>query len=91
MAGVIDLVQRCYLGIEMRANVLHFDPALPAGLGRVKVRLRYRRQILDVEVDHDLPRGSHERVNSHKALQEREPSIEELGRLVQRRLHYEDA
>ena len=37
----------------MRANVLHFDPALPAGLGRVKVRLRYRRQILDVEVDHD--------------------------------------
>jgi alpha,alpha-trehalase len=53
MAGVIDLVQRCYLGIEMRTNVLHFDPALPAGLGRVKVRLRYRRQILDVEVDHD--------------------------------------
>ena len=53
MAGVIDLVQRCYLGIEMRANVLHFDPALPAGLGRVKVRLRYRRQILDVDVDHE--------------------------------------
>ena len=58
MAGVIDLVQRCYLGIEMRGNVLHFDPALPAGLGRVKVRLRYRRQILDVEVDHDVLRIS---------------------------------
>jgi alpha,alpha-trehalase len=56
MAGVIDLVQRCYLGIEMRANALHFDPALPHGLGRVKVRLRYRRQILDVEADHDLLR-----------------------------------
>lgn len=56
MAGVIDLVQRCYLGIEMRANILHFDPALPDGLGRVKVRLRYRRQILDVEADHDLLR-----------------------------------
>lgn len=53
MAGVIDLVQRCYLGIEMRANVLHFDPALPSGLGRVKVRLRYRRQILDVEADRE--------------------------------------
>ncbi len=53
MAGVIDLVQRCYLGIEMRGNVLHFDPALPTGLGRVKLRLRYRRQILDVDVDHD--------------------------------------
>lgn len=56
MAGVIDLVQRCYLGIEMRANVLHFDPALPHGLGRVKLRLHYRRQILDVEADHDLLR-----------------------------------
>jgi alpha,alpha-trehalase len=56
MAGVIDLVQRCYLGIEMRANVLHFDPALPEGLGRVKVRLRYRRQMLDVEADRDVLR-----------------------------------
>jgi alpha,alpha-trehalase len=56
MAGVIDLVQRCYLGIEMRGNVLHFDPALPTGLGRVKVRLRYRLQILDIEVDRDLLR-----------------------------------
>jgi alpha,alpha-trehalase len=56
MAGVIDLVQRCYLGIEMRENVLHFDPALPEGLGRVKLRLRYRGQILDVEVDRDVLR-----------------------------------
>jgi trehalose/maltose hydrolase-like predicted phosphorylase len=56
MAGTIDLVQRCYLGIETRANTLHFDPALPADLGGIKVRLRYRRQILDVEVDHELLR-----------------------------------
>ncbi|ADH84854.1 glycoside hydrolase family 65 central catalytic [Desulfurivibrio alkaliphilus AHT 2] len=54
MAGTIDLVQRCYLGIEMRANILHFDPSLPADLGCLKVRLRYRRQILAVEADHDL-------------------------------------
>ena len=56
MAGSIDLVQRCYIGIEMRANVLHFDPALPDDLGRVRVRLRYRRQVLDVDVDHDMLR-----------------------------------
>lgn len=53
MAGSIDLVQRCYIGIEMRANVLHFDPALPDALGRVKVRLRYRHHMLDIEVDHE--------------------------------------
>jgi alpha,alpha-trehalase len=54
MAGTIDLIERCYLGIEMRENVLHFDPALPADLGCIKVRLRYRRQILDIEAGHDV-------------------------------------
>jgi alpha,alpha-trehalase len=53
MAGTIDLVQRCYVGIEMRGNALHFDPALPEDLHRIKVRLRYRRQVLEVDVDHD--------------------------------------
>jgi alpha,alpha-trehalase len=58
MAGTIDLIQRCYIGIEMRANILHFDPALPDDLRQVKVQLRYRRQLLDVEVNHDLLRIS---------------------------------
>ncbi|WP_366655691.1 glycosyl hydrolase family 65 protein [Fodinicurvata sp. EGI_FJ10296] len=53
MAGTIDLVQRCYVGLEMRGNTLHFDPALPEDLHRIKVRLRYRRQVLEVDVDHD--------------------------------------
>jgi alpha,alpha-trehalase len=53
MAGTIDLVQRCYLGIEMRGYVLHFDPALPSALGRVRARLRYHRQTLDIEATHD--------------------------------------
>lgn len=52
MAGTVDLVQRCYLGVEMRANTLHFDPAFPSGLHRVKVRLHYRCQTLDVEANH---------------------------------------
>jgi alpha,alpha-trehalase len=56
MAGTVDLVQRCYLGVEMRADALHFDPALPSDLRRVAVKLRYRRQLLDVEADHDTLR-----------------------------------
>jgi alpha,alpha-trehalase len=56
MAGTIDLIQRCYIGIEMRANVLHFDPALPDHLRRIKVRVRYRRQVLNLDVDHDTLR-----------------------------------
>ena len=47
------MLQRCDIGIELRANALHFDPALPADLSRVRVRLRYRRQVLDVEIDHE--------------------------------------
>lgn len=58
MAGVIDLIQRCYIGIEMRANVLHFNPVLPDDLDRVKVYVRYRRQMLEVEVTHDVLRIS---------------------------------
>jgi alpha,alpha-trehalase len=56
MAGTVDLIQRCYIGIEMRVSVLHFDPALPDDLRQIKVRLRYRRQVLDIDVDHDMLR-----------------------------------
>jgi alpha,alpha-trehalase len=40
----------------MRANALYFDPVLPDDLGRVTIQLRYRRQILDVDVDHEMLR-----------------------------------
>ena len=53
MAGTVDFVQRCYTGIEPRAHVLHFDPKLPEYLERLSMRIRYRRQVLDVEVDHE--------------------------------------
>ncbi|MBS0002602.1 MAG: trehalose-phosphatase [Thioalkalivibrio sp.] len=53
MAGSVDLVQRCYLGIGTRGNVLHFDPAFPPELQCVTVRLHYRNQTLGVTADHD--------------------------------------
>jgi len=58
MAGTVDLVQRCLTGLETRANVLHFDPSLPEGLDSLQVQLRYRRQKLQVEVDHERLRVS---------------------------------
>jgi hypothetical protein len=59
--------------------------------GFLSIDKQIRGALIDVEVDHDLPKGSKERVDSHKALKNLEPAVEELGRLVQRRLHYEDA
>jgi alpha,alpha-trehalase len=52
MAGTVDIVQRCYTGIETRANALHIDPCLPDELDRLSTRIRYRQQILHIEIDH---------------------------------------
>ncbi len=50
MAGVIDLMQRCYTGIETRGHVLRFNPALPDELGRLRMRIRYRLHSLEIEL-----------------------------------------
>lgn len=53
MAGTVDLIQRCYIGIETRGNILYFNPALPDHMDRLKARLRYRNQELDIDVTKD--------------------------------------
>ena len=50
MAGTVDLVQRGYTGIETRGDVLRLNPCLPRELKRLKMRLRYRGQSLELEV-----------------------------------------
>ncbi len=42
MAGTVDLMQRCYTGLETRQDALWLDPHLPESLGRLEVELRYR-------------------------------------------------
>lgn len=53
MAGTVDLIQRCYTGIEPRANVLTFNPRLPDQLTHLKTTVRYRGQTLDLEITQD--------------------------------------
>ncbi|MGD9378862.1 MAG: glycosyl hydrolase family 65 protein [Methyloceanibacter sp.] len=50
MAGTVDLMQRCYTGIEMRDGVLRFNPRLPDEVDEMQATLQYRRHTLDVEV-----------------------------------------
>jgi trehalose/maltose hydrolase-like predicted phosphorylase len=50
MAGTVDLFQRCYSGLEMRAGVLTFNPRLPDEVFQMNATLRYRRHTLDVEI-----------------------------------------
>ncbi len=53
MAGTVDLVQRGYTGLEMRGEVLHFNPCLPRDLSRLNFNIRYRGQSVSVTVTHD--------------------------------------
>jgi alpha,alpha-trehalase len=50
MAGVVDLMQRAYTGIETRGHVLYFNPALPDDLDRLHLHIGYRFHSLEVEI-----------------------------------------
>jgi len=51
MAGSVDQLQRGYVGIETRENVLWFNPCLPRELNCLKFRIRYRDRLLEIEID----------------------------------------
>jgi trehalose/maltose hydrolase-like predicted phosphorylase len=46
MAGTIDLLQRCYTGLELRQHVLFFNPAIPVEVGSIEFDIRYRGYLL---------------------------------------------
>jgi trehalose/maltose hydrolase-like predicted phosphorylase len=53
MAGSVDMVTRCYAGIEIRDGRLWFHPLLPAEIASIKFHLVYRDQALSVTLSHD--------------------------------------
>jgi alpha,alpha-trehalase len=50
MAGTVDLIQRCYTGLEARRDTLRFNPDLPAELKHIEFNIQYRNHWLTVEV-----------------------------------------
>jgi alpha,alpha-trehalase len=64
MAGTVDIVQRCYTGIETRGDVLRLNPWLPERLRCVRLRVTYRGQAIQLEITHEhvtvtaLPSGA---------------------------------
>jgi alpha,alpha-trehalase len=53
MAGTVDVLQRCYTGIELRGDVLWLEPRLPPQLRRLRLFVRYRGQSLLIELEGD--------------------------------------
>jgi len=54
MAGTVDLVQRCYTGLEIRNDVLWLNPTLPEELETLRLRVRYRGHWISLHISHDL-------------------------------------
>ena len=56
MAGTIDLIQRCYTGIETRSDMLRFDPVIPEQLGSLAFDVDYRGHLVHLEFTTSLAR-----------------------------------
>ena len=56
MAGTIDILQRCYTGLEVRDDRLHLNPMLPPELESINVPIAYRGHVLDIDIDHTRAR-----------------------------------
>ena len=45
MAGTLDLMQRAYLGTEIRDNVLYFEPRLPGPIEELSFAVQLRTEL----------------------------------------------
>jgi trehalose/maltose hydrolase-like predicted phosphorylase len=50
MAGSVDLLQRCFAGLETRADALWFNPHWPSRFGALEFTVEYRGLTLEVRV-----------------------------------------
>lgn len=53
MAGTVDLIQRCYTGIETRSDTLQLNPCLPAELDEMRFDITYRQHRINLVLTHD--------------------------------------
>lgn len=51
MAGTVDIIQRCYMGIEFRNNIIYFNPNLPEEITNIAMTICYRDNLLNVKCD----------------------------------------
>ena len=53
MVGTLDLLQRCYTGLEVRDDVLWLNPQLPTELRRLTFTILYRGQLVELDFADD--------------------------------------
>ena len=52
MAGTVDIIQRCYTGLEIRDDVLWLNPRLPHEIEEIKFHIRYRSHWIKLKINH---------------------------------------
>jgi trehalose/maltose hydrolase-like predicted phosphorylase len=80
MAGTLDVLQRCFAGVELRDDVLWLNPFWPKSLGTLEFSIFYRDHLITLSIaDHTVRvssgLGSHlaVRVGCRGRLRELEP------------------
>jgi trehalose/maltose hydrolase-like predicted phosphorylase len=48
MAGTVDILQRCYTGIEFHDDILFLNPNIPRELPKLSMRIQYRGNWFDI-------------------------------------------
>ena len=56
MAGSVDLLQRCFAGVETRGDTLWLNPYWPPQLGTLELGIRYREHSLTLRINGDTVR-----------------------------------
>jgi len=51
MAGTVDLIQRCYTGLEIRDDVLWLNPRVPAEIKEINLHISYRSHWLKLKIN----------------------------------------
>ncbi|MGC1211043.1 MAG: glycosyl hydrolase family 65 protein [Micromonospora sp.] len=52
MAGTLDILQRCYTGLDTRDGILWLNPLLPDELNSLDLDIRYRGQWIKLHINH---------------------------------------
>uniref|UniRef100_UPI0009EB5DE5 pyridoxamine 5'-phosphate oxidase family protein n=1 Tax=Nonomuraea pusilla TaxID=46177 RepID=UPI0009EB5DE5 len=87
MGGTLDLLQRCYLGLEVGRGELRLDPLLPDQLGLLSMSIRYRGSQIFIDADHRRARvnGVESRV-----FTEEKPIMTRTSDLGRRLVHHRE-
>jgi HAD superfamily hydrolase (TIGR01509 family) len=54
MGGTVDLLQRCYSGLDIREDAIHLNPRLPDELPRLRFEIAYRGHRLELDITHEV-------------------------------------